>query len=795
MVGNQTATVISALERPARIAETREALALLHGRGFVFEVRALDVPMGRNYRGTIAGYYDDLEKAALHVQECDDRGAAGVFTTLNPCMPALLGRSANHLTEKPKHTTGDSEVSCRRWLYVDIDPHRPAGIAANQAERQAALELASEIEDVLRSRGWSYPLLVDSGNGVHLLYRVDLPNSDEATSLLKRFYSGLQTLIGDNGGAHIDAVVYNPSRIVRIGGTTNRKGDNTSDRPHRRCAYLQPSPDQPVELIPEELIRAVADLAPQPTARSSATPHPNGNGRHAGPHAAPHVGPRLDVERWLTDRNIRFRTKGISGGTAYLVPCPFGNHGGNGESAVMQADSGLLTFECKHSSCQGRRWADYRDAIGKPGEGHYEPPIATSGKNAVPPSDRETPAGDVAYRAVEPGTIVKATDKGENYGDVVSDNGSSCTVHFCSPEGNQATVEIDKTHLFLQDGTPLAIGPKAKWTKAPSIGELVKRHPKLRRPIIHKLLRVGETVNIIAPPKRGKSWLAIILAISIVLGRKFVDVYDTEPGRVLILDNELHGETTADRVPKVAEALGIPFSEIEDRLFVENFRGKLVDVYGLGEYFDQYEPGEWSAVVCDALYRFLPEGVDENNNSQMTGVYNQIDHYAMKLDCGFACVHHASKGNQSGKAVTDVGAGAGSQARAVDTHLILRDHAEPDCVVLEAAARSWPPVEPIVLRWQWPLWQLADELDPKLLKPDRPTAQDKLETIKADILKAFVHFPDGATKTAIQQYTGRPSAWERAMRELLDDGVVATCEVSSKSHRKPDAGFRRVYAD
>ena len=795
MVGNQTATVISALERPARIAETREALALLHGRGFVFEVRALDVPMGRNYRGTIAGYYDDLEKAALHVQECDDRGAAGVFTTLNPCMPALLGRSANHLTEKPKHTTGDSEVSCRRWLYVDIDPHRPAGIAANQAERQAALELASEIEDVLRSRGWSYPLLVDSGNGVHLLYRVDLPNSDEATSLLKRFYSGLQTLIGDNGGAHIDAVVYNPSRIVRIGGTTNRKGDNTSDRPHRRCAYLQPSPDQPVELIPEELIRAVADLAPQPTARSSATPHPNGNGRHAGPHAAPHVGPRLDVERWLTDRNIRFRTKGISGGTAYLVPCPFGNHGGNGESAVMQADSGLLTFECKHNSCQGRQWADYRDAIGKPGEGHYEPPIATSGKNAVPPSDRETPAGDVAYRAVEPGTIVKATDKGENYGDVVSDNGSSCTVHFCSPEGNQATVEIDKTHLFLQDGTPLAIGPKAKWTKAPSIGELVKRHPKLRRPIIHKLLRVGETVNIIAPPKRGKSWLAIILAISIVLGRKFVDVYDTEPGRVLILDNELHGETTADRVPKVAEALGIPFSEIEDRLFVENFRGKLVDVYGLGEYFDQYEPGEWSAVVCDALYRFLPEGVDENNNSQMTGVYNQIDHYAMKLDCGFACVHHASKGNQSGKAVTDVGAGAGSQARAVDTHLILRDHAEPDCVVLEAAARSWPPVEPIVLRWQWPLWQLADELDPKLLKPDRPTAQDKLETIKADILKAFVHFPDGATKTAIQQYTGRPSAWERAMRELLDDGVVATCEVSSKSHRKPDAGFRRVYAD
>jgi len=541
-------------------------------------------------------------------------------------------------------------------------------------------------------------------------------------------------------------------------------------------------------MITFDQIQSVADLAPQTGAKPATSTTGNGDGRSNGR--------RLDVGRWLVARGVEFRTKPVDRGTAYLVPCAFDpNHGANGESAIVQADSGLLTYECKHNSCQGRRWADYRDAIGKPSDDHYEPPIRRSGKNTAQPSDRETPAAEVSYRSVEPGTIVKATDKGENYGDVVSDNGSSCTVHFCSPDGHHATVEIEKTHLFLQDGTPLAIGPKAKWTKAPSIGELVKRHPKLRRPIIHKLLRVGETVNIIAPPKRGKSWLAIILAISIVLGRKFVGVYDTEPGKVLILDNELHGETTADRVPKVAEALGIPFSEIEDRLFVENFRGKLVDVYGLGEYFDQYEPGEWSAVVCDALYRFLPEGVDENNNSQMTGVYNQIDHYAMKLDCGFACVHHASKGNQSGKSITDVGAGAGSQARAVDTHLILRDHAEPDCVVLEAAARSWPPVEPIALRWQWPLWKLADELDPKLLKSERPTAQDKLETIKADILKAFVHFPDGATKTAIQQYTGRPSAWERALRELIDAGDVRPCEVPSKSHRKPDPGFTRVYSD
>jgi hypothetical protein len=122
MSGNHTATVNRVLERPARIAETREALALLHGRDFVFEVRALDVPMGRNYRGTIAGYYDNLEKAALDVQCCDDRGAAGVFTTLNPCLPAVLARSVNRLTERPKQTTGDSDTSA--ILLSDLRPRK-----------------------------------------------------------------------------------------------------------------------------------------------------------------------------------------------------------------------------------------------------------------------------------------------------------------------------------------------------------------------------------------------------------------------------------------------------------------------------------------------------------------------------------------------------------------------------------------------------------------------------------------------------------------------------------------------
>jgi hypothetical protein len=132
-------------------------------------------------------------------------------------------------------------------------------------------------------------------------------------------------------------------------------------------------------------------------------------------------------------------------------------------------------------------------------------------------------------------------------------------------------------------------------------------------------------------------------------------------------------------------------------------------------------------IILDAMYRFMPREMDENDNGTMANVYNAIDRYADLLGCCFVLIHHTSKGNQSGKAITDVGAGAGSQSRATDTHLVLRPHEEEDVVVLEAAVRSWPPVMPRCLRWAFPVWLPADDLDPTLLRSEQPKRTRQVE--------------------------------------------------------------------
>ena len=91
------------------------------------------------------------------------------------------------------------------------------------------------------------------------------------------------------------------------------------------------------------------------------------------------------------------------------------------------------------------------------------------------------------------------------------------------------------------------------------------------------------------------------------------------------------------------------------------------------------EPCEEIFAVChvnDLVRRraagYVLARLDENDNAAVAGLYNALDGIADSMGAGFCLIHHSSKGNQSDKAVTDVGSGAGAQSRAADTHLILR---------------------------------------------------------------------------------------------------------------------------
>ncbi len=332
--------------------------------------------------------------------------------------------------------------------------------------------------------------------------------------------------------------------------------------------------------------------------------------------------------------------------------------------------------------------------------------------------------------------------------------------------------------------------------KPVGIATLISDHPQLSEPIIDGLIRRGETANIIAAPKVGKSWLAYALALCIAMGYSWLGRFLCRRGRVLLIDNELHPNTLANRIPLAAGGISIRQEEYVDNLDVITLRGRLTDLYGIDRILEPVETGRYDLVILDALYRALPANMSENDNATMAMLFNKIDQITERLGCAWVNIHHAAKGEQGQKAITDVGAGAGAQSRAADAHIVLRQHDEDGAVVLEAVVRSFPPVEPLPLRWTFPVWRPDESLDPTKVR-GRMTKQEERQSDKdkdgVDKLRAALA-KGPATMKVLRGITGLSKGRvERLLDVMESKGEVAWTEIKKRGNEcreyriKPEA--------
>ncbi|HLA81363.1 MAG TPA: hypothetical protein VJP78_07080 [Thermoleophilia bacterium] len=240
-----------------RTGPIRKALDVVLEPGSVAELR---VPKTERTK-TVSGYFDDFDKLAEAAAEWSDQ-APGVYVTLNPVLPDLLARTSNRAKGWAENTTTDSQIVRRRWLPLDFDAVRPSGISSTDAQHEAALERARECQDWLVGLGFSPDSLVlaDSGNGAHLLVRLDLPNDDESTALVNRCLKAADLYLSDDT-VKVDCGVGNAARIWKVYGTLAAKGDNVPDRPHRLAALLEFPKRQKV--APHELLERLAARAPR----------------------------------------------------------------------------------------------------------------------------------------------------------------------------------------------------------------------------------------------------------------------------------------------------------------------------------------------------------------------------------------------------------------------------------------------------------------------------------------------------------------------------------------------------
>ena len=220
------------------LAEIKRGLSLLFSPSDplsappVVEARIL-----KTKAGTVSGYFNDFDAMAQAIFEADSQYLPfGIYYTLNSLNPALLARACNRMRERCERTTSDGDIQRRRWLPIDCDPVRPSEVSSSNAEHEAAIARARLIA-AERPADWGEPIIADSGNGAHVLYRIDMPNDAEALNLISLTLADLDKRYSD-AKVKVDVTCCNAARIWKAYGTPVRKGDSIPERPHRVSKIL-----------------------------------------------------------------------------------------------------------------------------------------------------------------------------------------------------------------------------------------------------------------------------------------------------------------------------------------------------------------------------------------------------------------------------------------------------------------------------------------------------------------------------------------------------------------------------
>jgi hypothetical protein len=169
------------------------------------------------------------------------RGFNGAYMLVNgPMDPALLARydvGQWHRAWNGRAT--DRDIGQRRAVFLDVDPIRPKGISATDAQKAAAAEVAGALREFFSAElGDADPIGAgDSGNGFFTLLALEPTpaNADQGVRISKLI--ALLNKKFSTDLVKIDASVFNAARLMPCPGTWKRKGTNTPERPHRMTSF------------------------------------------------------------------------------------------------------------------------------------------------------------------------------------------------------------------------------------------------------------------------------------------------------------------------------------------------------------------------------------------------------------------------------------------------------------------------------------------------------------------------------------------------------------------------------
>jgi hypothetical protein len=249
--------------------------------------------------------------------------------------------------------------------------------------------------------------------------------------------------------------------------------------------------------------------------------------------------------------------------------------------------------------------------------------------------------------------------------------------------------------------------------------------------IIEGLVRKSEILLVGGHSKSWKSWAMLDLLFCIANGFPWL-CFQTTKGLILHIDLELLSADVKRRFRLIQESYGKGSFE---NLRLVSLRGQpfnLADLLGL---VPRLENQDWSLIFLDPTYR-LHAGHNESDPGVITELLNKCLAIGTFLKTALALLQHFSKGNQADKTAIERFSGTSVWGRYPDALLTFTQHEDEEAFTVEPTLRAFPPIDPFAVRWEYPRFRLAGDLDPEKLRHPK-AGRPKLNS--AEQLAGLIH--------------------------------------------------------
>jgi len=555
---------------------------VFHANDPVVEIRTIKKVKGR--KEILSAYFNDCEHALATLQPISGEGV-NIFSPINRILESCGNRNQwGQFIVAAEESTSDKDIEQRQWILIDFDPTRPTGTNSSDAEQEHAWQLVMKVGVYLRDQGFRQPVVVMSGNGYHLYYRVDAPNTEETRQTCTDFLSVLDMMFSTDR-CEIDTTTFNAGRISKVVGSIAYKGRNTEDRPCRMAKFVR-VPDF-IEVTPWVFVQKVAGELPKKEI-------PNRfNGYRSD----------FNIDSFISEHNIDVaHERQYKGGRKLVLKaCPFDPSHTAPDSAIFVASSGAIGFKCLHNSCSHYTWKDVRL--------HFDPSAYTQRDQAE--FQRRRDFYNTAPRPA-PLPIEESDERGRKWLSMRNIEWQDPSKLTYIPTG---WTEIDRRigGLCLGDVTVMSgIAGSGKTSLINNLALSAIQHG------YKAAIWSGELA-----PSRFKSWINQAAA-----GRGFVK-------------KGIGGESEYYYCPKeIGEKID---AWTDDKLFLynNNYGNKVSQI--LADIKQCIQDHGTQLVICDNLMALALDAVDGDKNERQTWLINQLGDLAKQTQIHVVLVAHPRK--------------------------------------------------------------------------------------------------------------------------------------------------------